>query len=160
MLKPVAGAVYYLAGILVKPATKQQAQRLINKGFRIATKGMKDSKVPIHKITDSNIVTYITRAIEAAKKLRAPPKLDPKTGRPNNPKNLGGSKMTTAGGRGQSALGRRVGLSKMKNYGKVGPKSTSIPKKPPKKPPKKAPTRHHLKAPTVHHLRKHLPGTT
>ena len=121
MLKPVAGAVYYLAGILVKPATKELAQRLIDKGFRLATKGMKDSKVPINKITDSNIVTYIARAIQAAKKLRAPPKLDPKTGRPNNPKNLGGSKMTTAGGRGQSALGRRVGLSKMKNYGKVGP---------------------------------------
>ena len=136
MLKPVAGAVYYLAGILVKPATKELAQRLIDKGFRLATKGMKDSKVPINKITDSNIVTYITRAIQAAKKLRAPPKLDPKTGRPvsNNPKNLGGSKMTTAGGRGQSELGRRVGLSKLKSRDKVGPKSTSLPKRVPKKP--------------------------
>ena len=142
MLKPVAGAVYYLAGILVKPATKELAQRLIDKGFRLATKGMKDSKVPINKITDSNIVTYITRAIQAAKKLRAPPKLDPKTGRPitNNPKNLGGSKITTAGGRGQSELGRRLGLSKLRSRGKVGPKSTSrVPKKPlavPKAPPK------------------------
>jgi len=136
MLKPVAGAVYYLAGILVKPATKELAQRLIDKGFRLATKGMKDSKVPINKITDSNIVTYITRAIQAAKKLRAPPKLDPKTGRPitNNPKNLGGSKITTAGGRGQSELGRRLGLSKLRSRGKVGPKSASLPKKVPKKP--------------------------
>ena len=135
-IRAAAGTVYYLAGVLVKPATKELAQRLIDKGFRIATKGMKDSKVPIHKVTDSNIVTYITRAIKAAKELRAPPRLDPKTGRPisNNKKGSGGSLMTTAGGRGQSALGRRIALSKMKNYGKVGPKSTSIPKKPPKKP--------------------------
>ena len=130
-MKPVAGAVYYLAGILLKPATKQQAQRLINQGFRLATKGMKDSKVPIHKITDSNIVTYITRAIKAAKELRKAPKLDPKTGRPisNNKKGSGGSTMTTAGGRGQSALGRRLALSKLKNRGKVGP-TKSAAKKP------------------------------
>ena len=129
MLKPVAGAVYYLAGILLKPATKQQAQRLINQGFRLATKGMKDSKVPIHKITDSNIVTYITRAIKAAKELRKAPKLDPKTGRPisNNKKGSGGSTMTTAGGRGQSALGRRLALSKLKSRGKTGPNTKEAP---------------------------------
>jgi len=126
MVVQIPYAIYLLGGVAVKvatsPAGKELAKRLIAQGFKkqAAYKTFKKFTTA----TKENLIGLITRAKNAVSK-----------GKPTSTnKTSGGSAMTTAGGRGQSALGRRVGLSKMKNYGKVGPKSTSLPKKVPKKP--------------------------
>ena len=127
MVIQIPYVIYLLGGVAVRvatnPAGKALAKRLIAQGFKkqAAYKTFKNFTTA----TKENLVGLITKAKEVLSK-----------GKPtsNNKKGDGGSKITTAGGRGQSALGRRVGLSKMKNYGKVGPKSTSLPKKVPKKP--------------------------
>ena len=115
-VRAIAGGIYYLSGVLVKAETKDIAKRLIAKGFRTATEGMKNSKLPIKNVTESNIVTFLVRGLKDAiirnKNLRAG-KINPITGRPV-------TIMTTAGGRGQSALGRRIALSKMRNRGATG----------------------------------------
>ena len=116
--RAIAGAIYYLSGVLVKAETKDVAKRLIAKGFRAATEGMKNSKLPIKSVTENNIVTFLTRAlakaIKEAKDLRAPPKLD-KFGRPIA-RGQGNNKL---GSSGQSATGRKLGSRRMANFGKV-----------------------------------------
>jgi len=106
--------IMVLGRIAVKVGSETVKKYLKKNGFRIA----KDYKKYARPITQKDLPNLLSQIKPGAG--RAGPK-------------TGGSLMTTAGGRGQSALGRRIALSKMKNYGKVGPKSTSIPKKPPKK---------------------------
>ena len=127
MVVQIPYAIYLLGGVAVRvatnPAGKELAKRLIAQGFKkqAAYKTFKNFTTA----TKENLVGLITRAKKVLSK-----------GKPtsNNKRGAGGSAITTAGGRGQSELGRRVGLSKLKSRGKVGPKSTSLPKRVPKKP--------------------------
>ena len=117
--RAIAGGIYYLSGVLVKAETKEVAKKLIAKGFRTATDGIKNSGLKVQTVTNSNFVTYVTRALkkamEQSQKIRQGPKLDPKTGRP-----IGrGEGTNKLGGSGQSAAGRKLGSMRMKNYGKV-----------------------------------------
>ena len=121
-VRAIAGGIYYLSGVLVKAETKDIAKRLIAKGFRTATEGMKNSKLPIKNVTESNIVTFLVRglrdAIIRAKELRSPPKIDLKTGRP-----VGARKKpeegNLLGNRGQSEFARKYGSRKMGGFGPV-----------------------------------------
>ena len=117
--RAIAGGIYYLSGVLVKAETKEVAKKLIAKGFRTATDGIKNSGLKVQTVTNSNFVTYVTRALkkamEQSQKIRQGPKLDPKTGRPVG-RGEGTNKL---GGSGQSAAGRKLGSMRMKNYGKV-----------------------------------------
>jgi len=116
--RAIAGAIYYLSGVLVKAETKEVAKKLIAKGFRTATEGIKNSGLKVQTVTNSNFATYVTRAlakaIKNAKDLRAPPKLD-KFGRPIA-RGQGNNKL---GSSGQSATGRKLGSRRMANFGKV-----------------------------------------
>ena len=113
--RAIAGGIYYLSGVLVKAETKEVAKKLIAKGFRTATEGIKNSGLKVQTVTNSNFVTFVTRALKKAieqnKKIRQGPKIDPKTGRPAGNNKLGGS--------GQSEMGRRLGSRRMKNFGDV-----------------------------------------
>jgi len=113
--RAIAGGIYYLSGVLVKAETKEVAKKLIAKGFRTATDGIKNSGLKVQTVTNSNFVTYVTRALkkamEQSQKIRQGPKINSKTGRPVGNNKLGGS--------GQSALGRKLGSRKMKNFGDV-----------------------------------------
>ena len=113
--RAIAGGIYYLSGVLVKAETKEVAKKLIAKGFRTATEGIKNSGLKVQTVTNSNFVTFVTRALKKAieqnKKIRQGPKIDPKTGRPAGSNKLGGS--------GHSAIGRKLGSRKMKNFGDV-----------------------------------------
>jgi len=126
MVVQIPYAIYLLGGVAVKvatsPAGKELAKRLIAQGFKkqAAYKTFKKFTTA----TKENLIGLITRAKNAVSK-----------GKPKSTNTTsGGSAMTTAGGRGQSELGRRLGLSKLRSRGKVGPKSTSLPKKVTKKP--------------------------
>jgi len=113
--RAIAGGIYYLSGVLVKAETKEVAKKLIAKGFRTATDGIKNSGLKVQTVTNSNFVTYVTRALkkamEQSQKIRQGPKLDTKTGRPVANNKLGSS--------GQSAIGRKLGSRRMANFGKV-----------------------------------------
>ena len=113
--RAIAGGIYYLSGVLVKAETKEVAKKLIAKGFRTATDGIKNSGLKVQTVTNSNFVTYVTRALkkamEQSQKIRQGPKLDSKTGRPVANNKLGSS--------GQSAIGRKLGSRRMANFGKV-----------------------------------------
>lgn len=113
--RAIAGGIYYLSGVLVKAETKEVAKKLIAKGFRTATDGIKNSGLKIQTVTNSNFVTYVTRALKKAieqnKKIRQSGPINPITGRPAGSNKLGGS--------GQSAIGRRLGSRRMKNFGDV-----------------------------------------
>ena len=115
--KAIVGGIYYLSGVLVKAETKEVAKKLIAKGFRTATEGIKNSGLKVQTVTNSNFATYVTRAlakaIKKAKDLRAPPKLD-KFGRPIA-RGQGNNKL---GSSGQSEIGRRLGLRRMANFDK------------------------------------------
>jgi len=117
--RAIAGGIYYLSGVLVKAETKEVAKKLIAKGFRTATDGIKNSGLKVQTVTNSNFVTYVTRALkkamEQSQKIRQGPKLDPKTGRPVG-RGEGTNKL---GGSGQSEIGRRLGSRRMANFGKV-----------------------------------------
>ena len=133
--RAIAGGIYYLSGVLVKAETKEVAKKLIAKGFRTATDGIKNSGLKVQTVTNSNFVTYVTRALkkamEQSQKIRQGPKLDPKTGRPVG-RGEGTNKL---GGSGQSAAGRKLGSMRMKNYGKVRggkPRAESMAKSKPK----------------------------
>ena len=127
MVVQIPYAIYLLGGVAVKvatsPAGKELAKRLIAQGFKKQAAYKTFEKFTT--ATKENLIGLITRAKNAVSK-----------GKPtsNNKKGDGGSAMTTAGSRGQSELGRRLGLSKLRSRGKVGPKSASLPKKVPKKP--------------------------
>ena len=117
--RAIAGGIYYLSGVLVKAETKEVAKKLIAKGFRTATDGIKNSGLKVQTVTNSNFVTYVTRALkkamEQSQKIRQGPKLDPKTGRPVGR----GEGTNKPGGSGQSAIGRKLGSRRMANFGKV-----------------------------------------
>ena len=113
--RAIAGGIYYLSGVLVKAETKEVAKKLIAKGFRTATEGIKNSGLKVQTVTNSNFVTFVTRALKKAieqnKKIRQSGPINPKTGRPAGNNKLGGS--------GQSEMGRRLGSRRMKNFGDV-----------------------------------------
>jgi len=117
--RAIAGGIYYLSGVLVKAETKEVAKKLIAKGFRTATDGIKNSGLKVQTVTNSNFVTYVTRALrkamEQSQKIRQGPKINPKTGRPEG-RSQGDNKL---GGSGQSEMGRRLGSRRMKNFGDV-----------------------------------------
>jgi len=117
--RAIAGGIYYLSGVLVKAETKEVAKKLIAKGFRTATDGIKNSGLKVQTVTNSNFVTFVTRALKKAieqnKKIRQGPKIDPKTGRPEGQS----SAKNQIGGSGQSAIGRKLGSRRMKNFGDV-----------------------------------------
>ena len=112
--------IMVLGRIAVKVGSETVKKYLKKNGFRIA----KDYKKYAETVTQKDLPALLKKVKDASGV------------KPRNVRGSGGSTMTIAGGRGQSALGRRIALSKMKNYVKVGPKSPSIPKKPPKNPPK------------------------
>lgn len=133
--RAIAGGIYYLSGVLVKAETKEVAKKLIAKGFRTATEGIKNSGLKVQTVTNSNFVTFVTRALKKAmeqnKKIRQGPKIDPKTGRPEG-RGQGNNKL---GGSGQSEMGRRLGSRRMKNFGDVRggkPRAESMAKSKPK----------------------------
>ena len=133
--RAIAGGIYYLSGVLVKAETKEVAKKLIAKGFRTATDGIKNSGLKVQTVTNSNFVTYVTRALkkamEQSQKIRQGPKINPKTGRPEG-RGQGNNKL---GGSGQSAIGRKLGSRRMKNFGDVRggkPRAESMAKSKPK----------------------------
>ena len=133
--RAIAGGIYYLSGVLVKAETKEVAKKLIAKGFRTATEGIKNSGLKVQTVTNSNFVTFVTRALKKAmeqnKKIRQGPKINPKTGRPEG-RGQGNNKL---GGSGQSEMGRRLGSRRMKNFGDVRggkPRAESMAKSKPK----------------------------
>jgi len=125
-VRAIAGGIYYLSGVLVKAETKEIAKRLIAKGFRAATEGMKNSRLPIKNVTESNIITFLVRglrdAIKKAKELREPQKINLKDGRPIARKKPGEGNLL--GNRGQSEFARKYGPRKMGGFGPV--KSTRV----------------------------------
>ncbi len=133
--RAIAGGIYYLSGVLVKAETKEVAKKLIAKGFRTATDGIKNSGLKVQTVTNSNFVTYVTRALkkamEQSQKIRQGPKINPKTGRPEGQS----SAKNQIGGSGQSAIGRKLGSRRMKNFGDVRggkPRAESMAKSKPK----------------------------
>ena len=120
MVIQIPYVIYLLGGVAVRvatnPAGKELAKRLIAQGFKkqAAYKTFKNFTTA----TKENLVGLITKAKEALSKGKSTS---------NNKKGDGGSAITTAGGRGQSALGRRIALSKVKNRGKVGPNTQKAP---------------------------------
>lgn len=50
-------AIYYLGGILVRATTKAIRDRLIAQGFRKATRGQIDSKIPV--VTGTEIILLL-----------------------------------------------------------------------------------------------------
>ena len=124
--RAIAGGIYYLSGVLVKAETKEVAKKLIAKGFRTATDGIKNSGLKVQTVTNSNFVTYVTRALkkamEQSQKIRQGPKIDPKTGRPVSRKSP--EEGNLLGNRGQSEFARKYGSRKMGGFGPV--KSTRV----------------------------------
>lgn len=124
--RAIAGGIYYLSGVLVKAETKEVAKKLIAKGFRTATEGIKNSGLKVQTVTNSNFVTFVTRALKKAieqnKKIRQGPKIDPKTGRPVSRKSP--EEGNLLGNRGQSEFARKYGSRKMGGFGPV--KSTRV----------------------------------
>ncbi len=105
----MAPIVYFLGGVLVRATTKAIRDRLIAQGFRKATKGQIDSKIPTVTGTENNLISLITRAKNAIKS--ESPVASSGRNTPRRTNKLGGS--------GQSAAGRKLGSMRMKNYGKV-----------------------------------------
>jgi len=105
----MAPIVYFLGGVLVRATTKAIRDRLIAQGFRKATKGQIDSKIPTVTGTENNLISLITRAKNAIKS--ESPVASSGRNTPRRTNKLGGS--------GQSAIGRKLGSMRMKNYGKV-----------------------------------------
>jgi len=124
--RAIAGGIYYLSGVLVKAETKEVAKKLIAKGFRTATDGIKNSGLKVQTVTNSNFVTFVTRALKKAieqnKKIRQGPKIDPKTGRPVGRKSP--EEGNLLGNRGHSEFARKYGNRKMGGFGPV--KSTRV----------------------------------
>ena len=105
----MAPIVYFLGGVLVRATTKAIRDRLIAQGFRKATKGQIDSKIPTVTGTENNLISLITRAKNAIKSESPVASSGRNAPRGNN--KLGGS--------GQSAIGRKLGSRRMANFGKV-----------------------------------------
>ena len=105
----MAPIVYFLGGVLVRATTKAVRDRLIAQGFRKATKGQIDSKIPTVTGTENNLISLITRAKNAIKS--ESPVASSGRNTPRRTNKLGGS--------GQSAIGRKLGSRRMANFGKV-----------------------------------------
>jgi len=105
----MAPIVYFLGGVLVRATTKAIRDRLIAQGFRKATKGQIDSKIPTVTGTENNLISLITRAKNAIKS--ESPVASSGRNTPRRTNKLGGS--------GQSEIGRRLGSRRMANFGKV-----------------------------------------
>ena len=101
--------IYYLGGILVRATTKAIRDRLIAQGFRKATKGQINSKIPTVTGTENNLISLITRAKNAIKS--ESPVASSGRNTPRRTNKLGGS--------GQSEIGRKLGSRRMANFGKV-----------------------------------------
>lgn len=105
----MAPIVYFLGGVLVRATTKAIRDRLIAQGFRKATKGQIDSKIPTVTGTENNLISLITRAKNAIKS--ESPVASSGRNTPRRTNKLGGS--------GQSEIGRKLGSRRMANFGKV-----------------------------------------
>ena len=97
--------IMVLGRIAVKVGSKTVKDYLKKNGFRIA----KNYKKYAETVTQKDLPALLKKVKDASGV------------KPSNVKGSGGSTMTTAGSRGQSALGRRLALSKLKSRGKVGP---------------------------------------
>ena len=97
--------IMVLGRIAVKVGSKTVKDYLKKNGFRIA----KNYKKYAETVTQKDLPALLKKVKDASGV------------KPSNVKGPGGSTMTTAGSRGQSALGRRLALSKLKSRGKVGP---------------------------------------
>jgi hypothetical protein len=112
-------AIYYLGGILVRATTKAIKDRLIAQGFRKATKGQIDSKIPVVTGTENNLIALITRAKNAIKSGRVVGSGGRNVARRKKPEDG-----NLLGNRGQSEFARKYGKRKMGGFGPV--KSTRV----------------------------------
>ena len=112
-------AIYYLGGILVRATTKAIKDRLIAQGFRKATKGQIDSKIPVVTGTENNLIALITRAKNAIKSDRYVGSGGRNVARRKKPE-----EGNLLGNRGQSEFARKYGKRKMGGFGPV--KSTRV----------------------------------
>ena len=103
--------IMVLGRIAVKVGSKTVKDYLKKNGFRIA----KNYKKYAETVTQKDLPALLKKVKDASGV------------KPSNVKGSGGSTMTTAGSRGQSALGRRLALSKLKSRGKVGPNTQKAP---------------------------------
>jgi len=112
-------AIYYLGGILVRATTKAIKDRLIAQGFRKATKGQIDSKIPVVTGTENNLIALITRAKNAIKSDKVVGSGGRNVARRKKPEDG-----NLLGNRGQSEFARKYGKRKMGGFGPV--KSTRV----------------------------------
>lgn len=112
-------AIYYLGGILVRATTKAIRDRLIAQGFRKATKGQIDSKIPVVTGTENNLIALITRAKNAIKSDKVVGSGGRNVARRKKPEDG-----NLLGNRGQSEFARKYGKRKMGGFGPV--KSTRV----------------------------------
>ena len=110
----MAPAVYYLGGVLVRATTKAIRDRLLAQGFRKATRGQIDSKIPVVTGTENNLITLITRAKNAIKSGRVVG-----SGGRNVVKRKSPEEGNLLGSRGQSEFARKYGKRKMGGFGPV-----------------------------------------
>ena len=112
-------AIYYLGGILVRATTKAIKDRLIAQGFRKATRGQIDSKIPVVTGTENNLIALITRAKNAIKSDKVVGSGGRNVARRKKPEDG-----NLLGNRGQSEFARKYGKRKMGGFGPV--KSTRV----------------------------------
>ena len=115
----MAPIVYFLGGVLVRATTKAIRDRLIAQGFRKATKGQIDSKIPTVTGTENNLISLITRAKNAIKSESPVASSGRNTARRKKPE-----EGNLIGNRGQSEFARKYGSRKMGGFGPV--KSTRV----------------------------------
>ena len=115
----MAPIVYFLGGVLVRATTKAIRDRLIAQGFRKATKGQIDSKIPIVTGTENNLISLITRAKNAIKSESPVASSGRNVARRKKPEDG-----NLLGNRGQSEFARKYGSRKMGGFGPV--KSTRV----------------------------------
>tara|TARA_R100000541_G_scaffold44003_1_gene51154 strand:- start:300 stop:1397 length:1098 start_codon:yes stop_codon:yes gene_type:complete len=115
----MAPIVYFLGGVLVRATTKAIRDRLIAQGFRKATKGQINSKIPTVTGTENNLISLITRAKNAIKSESPVASSGRNTARRKKPE-----EGNLIGNRGQSEFARKYGSRKMGGFGPV--KSTRV----------------------------------
>ena len=115
----MAPIVYFLGGVLVRATTKAIRDRLIAQGFRKATKGQIDSKIPTVTGTENNLISLITRAKNAIKGESPVASSGRNVARRKKPE-----EGNLIGNRGQSEFARKYGSRKMGGSGPV--KSTRV----------------------------------
>jgi hypothetical protein len=115
----MAPIVYFLGGVLVRATTKAIRDRLIAQGFRKATKGQIDSKIPTVTGTENNLISLITRAKNAIKSESPVASSGRNVARKKKPE-----EGNLIGNRGQSEFARKYGPRKMGGFGPV--KSTRV----------------------------------